>query len=343
MRALGVRERLELVRRNTAEIISEEELVRILQEKKKPSVYWGTAPTGKPHIGYFFPALKIADFLKAGFKVKILLADLHAAMDNVPWSVLEKRYKYYSKIIPVMIKAIGVNPKDLEFVKGSNFQLKPEYMYDVLQMSSMISVHDAHKAASEVVKLGNNPRLSGLIYPIMQALDEQYLEVDAQLGGSDQRKIMVLARENLPRIGYEKRIEIMNPLIPGLTGQKMSSSEPKSKIDLLDSLQEVKQKINSAECIAGEVNNGIISFIKYVLMVIKSDNGEKFTIKRAEKYGGNVSYSNYEDLEDDFKTKKIHPLDLKNALAEEISKLLEEIQKNKELFELAKEAYPEKE
>lgn len=341
MVALGVRERLDLVRRNTAEIISEDELVRILQEKKKPSVYWGTAPTGKPHIGYFFPALKIADFLKAGFKVKILLADLHAALDNTPWSILEKRYKYYSKIIPLMIKAIGVNPKDLEFVKGSDFQLKPEYMYDVLQLSSVLSVHDAHKAASEVVKLGDNPRLSGLIYPIMQALDEQYLDADAQLGGTDQRKIMVLSRENLPKIGYGERIEIMNPLIPGLIGKKMSSSTPKSKIDLLDSEEVVKQKINSAECVAGETDNGVMAFIKYVIMVIKSDRNEKFTIKRNEKYGGNISYSNYEDLEKDFKNKKIHPLDLKNSLAEEISKLLREIQKNKELYPLAKEAYPE--
>jgi len=340
MVALGVRERLDLVRRNTAEIISEDELVRLLQEKKKPCVYWGTAPTGKPHIGYFFPALKIADFLKAGFKVKILLADLHAALDNTPWSILEKRYKYYSKIIPLMIKAIGVDPKDLEFVKGSDFQLKPEYMYDVLQLSSAISVHDAHKAASEVVKLGDNPRLSGLIYPIMQALDEQYLDADAQLGGTDQRKIMVLARENLPKIGYEERVEIMNPLIPGLIGKKMSSSTPKSKIDLLDSEEVVKQKINSAECVAGDTDNGVMAFAKYVIMVIKSDKNEKFTIKRNEKYGGDVSYSSYEDLEKDFKNKKIHPLDLKNSLAEEISKLLKDIQKNKELYSLAKEAYP---
>lgn len=341
METLGVKGRFDLVRRNTVEIISEDELIKLLQTKKKPTLYWGTATTGKPHIGYFFPSLKIADFLKAGFKVKILLADLHAALDNTPWHILEKRYNYYSKIIPLMIKAIGVDPKELEFIKGSDFQLKPEYMYDVLQLSSMVSVRDAHKAASEVVKLGNNPRLSGLIYPIMQALDEQYLEVDAQLGGTDQRKIMVLARESLPRLGYEKRIEVMHPIIPGLVGEKMSSSIPKSKIDLLDSPELVKQKMNSAECIAGDTNNGIMAFLKFVIMVVKSDKKENFVIKRPEKYGGSISYSDYETLEQDFKDKKIHPLDLKNALAEEICKLLTELQKNKEIYRLAKEAYPE--
>ncbi|MBI5148639.1 tyrosine--tRNA ligase [Candidatus Pacearchaeota archaeon] len=337
---MDIKEKLKLIKRNTAEIIGEEELSNLLKTKKKPVIYWGTAPTGKPHIGYFLPALKVADFLKAGFKAIILLADLHAALDNTPWNILEKRYDYYSKIIPAMIRAIGVESKDLEFIKGSDFQLKPEYMYDVLQLSSMVSVHDAHKAASEVVKLGDNPKLSGLIYPIMQVLDEQYLGIDAQLGGTDQRKIMVLARESLPKLGYEKRIEVMNPLIPGLIGKKMSASDPKSKIDLLDSEQEVKEKINSAECVAGEVNNGVLAFLKYVIMVIKSDKKEKFIVKRPEKYGGGISYSSYGALEKDFKAKKLHPADLKTALAEEVSKLLKEIQKDKSLFELAKKAYP---
>src|SRR3989344_9153492 len=132
-------ERFKLIKRNTEEIIGEEELKKKLALKKQLVVYWGTAPTSSPHVGYFLPMLKIADFLKAGFKVKILLADLHAALDNTPWAVLEKRYEYYSEIIPLMIKAIGVNTKDLEIVKGSDFQLKAEYMYDVLQMSSMVS------------------------------------------------------------------------------------------------------------------------------------------------------------------------------------------------------------
>lgn len=338
---MDVQARFNLIKRNTEEIITEEELIKVLKEKKKPVIYWGTAPTGKPHIGYFFPALKISDFLRAGFKVKILLADLHAALDNTPWNILEKRYDYYSKIIPALIKSMGVDTKDLEFIKGSDFQLKPEYMYDVLTLSSFVSVHDSEKAASEVVKLGNNPKLSGLIYPIMQALDEQYLEVDAQLGGTDQRKIMVLARENLPKLDYEKRIEILNPLIPGLIGKKMSASDSKSRVDLLDSEKTVKEKINSAECIAGDIDNGVMAFLKYVIMVIKSDKKQKFVIKRPEKYGGDISYSNYEQLEKDFKSKKIHPLDVKNALAEEISSILKEIQKDKSLFELSNKAYPD--
>ena len=64
--------------------------------------------------------------------MKILLADIHGALDNCPWGVLEKRYKYYEKIIPLMFEAIGVDLKNLEFIKGSDFEMKKDYIFDVL-------------------------------------------------------------------------------------------------------------------------------------------------------------------------------------------------------------------
>ncbi|MGD2072702.1 MAG: tyrosine--tRNA ligase [Candidatus Thorarchaeota archaeon] len=336
---MDVEKRLELIKRNTEEIVSEKELRDLLKKKKKPVVYLGTAITGRPHVAYFLPMLKLSDFLKAGFHVKLLLADLHGALDGTPWEHLENRYNYYAKVIPLMIQAIGANTKELEIVKGSEFQLKPEYSYDVLVMSSHTTIHDAKKAASEVVKFGKNPKLAGTIYPIMQALDEQYLKADVQYGGTDQRKIMMFARDYLPKIGYNPRIEVMTPIIPGLIGKKMSASEEKSKIDLLDDEKTVKNKIRNAEMSAGSPDNGVMQFLKYVIMTIKQDKKHKFIIKREKKYGGNLSYDNYEDVERDFVKKKLHPLDIKNSVAEVISDLLKTIQKDKKVYNLAKKAY----
>lgn len=89
---------------------------------------------------------------------------------------------------------------------------------DVFRMSSIVTEHDAKKAGAEVVKQVASPLLSGLIYPLLQALDEQYLDVDAQFGGIDQRKIFTLAAENLPKLGYKERAHMMNPMVPGLAG-----------------------------------------------------------------------------------------------------------------------------
>ncbi|VVB78643.1 Tyrosine--tRNA ligase [uncultured archaeon] len=338
MKELSIDEKFELIKRNTAEIIGEEDLKKLLKEKKKPRVYWGTAPTGKPHVGYFIPMLKVADLLKAGFHVTILLADIHAVLDNTPWNIIDLRYEYYAAVIPEIIRAIGVDTKELEFVKGSEMQLKPEYMYDVLQLSSLVSVHDATKAASDVVKMGDNPKLSGLIYPLMQACDEQYLNVDAQLGGTDQRKIMVLARETLPKIGYKERIEIMNPLLPGLIGKKMSSSDPNTKIDLLDNEEAVKKKLNKAEFIEGDPDNGVMAFLEYFLMVVKKDKKESFLIERPEKFGGNKEYKDFKSIKDDVVSKTLHPMDVKLAVAKEISKILSKIDRKK-VEPLEKKAY----
>ena len=217
---MNLKKQLELIKRNTQEIISEEELRDLLKKKKNPVVYLGWSITGSPHVGYYVPVLKLADFLNAGFKVKLLLADIHGALDNTPWEVLEKRYKYYAKTIPLMFESIGANIDRFEIVKGSDFQLKKAYVQDILKLSTITSINEAKRSASEVVKFGDNPKLSGLIYPLMQALDEEYLEADVQYAGVDQRKIMVYARENLPKIGYDSRVEVMTPIIPGLIGKK---------------------------------------------------------------------------------------------------------------------------
>ncbi|HKL23407.1 MAG TPA: tyrosine--tRNA ligase [Candidatus Nanoarchaeia archaeon] len=338
---MDINEKLKLIKRNTAEIIGEEDLDNLLKEKKAPVCYLGTAPTGVPHVGYFVWGLKVADLLRAGFKVKILLADLHAALDNTPWEILEYRYEFYSKIIPLMISAMGADVSKLEFVKGSDFELKKDYIMDLYKLSSLTSVRDCHKAASEVVKLGESPKLSGYLYPLLQALDEEYLGVDMQIGGTDQRKIFVFAREKLPQIGYKKRIELMNPLIPGLIGEKMSSSVENSKISLIDSKKEIEKKVKSADFVEGNSENGVMAFLKNIIFVLKKDGGEKLIIVRPEKFGGNLEFENYEDLKKAVLEKKVHPLDLKNCVAKEIVNLLEGVEENrKELEKLYSKAYP---
>src|SRR3989344_4124879 len=334
---MNMNERLDLIRRNLQEVIGEDELLELLKKKKSPVVYWGTMPTGSPHIAYFLPLLKIKDFLNASLTVKILIADLHAALDGVSWEILDKRQKYYEALMPAMLKALDVKIEKLEFVKGSKIQLQKEYFADLLKMSMASHVKDAIKAASEVVKMDENPKLGNILYPLMQSLDEEYLKADIQFGGLDQRKIFVFAREYLPKIGYRSRIELMNPIIPGLIGEKMSSSMPGSKIDALDDEATVNKKIKEAVCEAGNPNNGIMAFLKYVIFTIKKDKKQSFIMERPEKFGGNAAYHSYEQLEKDFIEKKAHPQDIKNTLAKEINKLLEQVRKEKKLFRLYKE------
>lgn len=155
----------------------------------------GTATTGRPHTGYFIPALKIAELLSSGCEIVILLADVHSYLDNLkaPLELVESRAKYYEKVITAILQSVGVPTEKLEFVFGSSYQKSPDYVLDVYRLSSLVSEHEAKKAGAEIVKQTDNGPLSGLLYPILQVLDEEHLKVDAQLGGMgmDRNKLIL--------------------------------------------------------------------------------------------------------------------------------------------------------
>ncbi|CAB3244697.1 unnamed protein product [Arctia plantaginis] len=262
---------------------------------------------------------------------------------KAPWDLLALRTQYYEAAIKAMLQSIGVPLEKLKFVRGTEYQLSKEYTLDVYRMSSVVTDHDARKAGAEVVKQVDHPLLSGLLYPGLQALDEEYLKVDAQFGGVDQRKIFTMAEKYLPQLGYAKRVHLMNPMVPGLTGGKMSASEEDSKIDLLDNPANVKKKLKKAFCEPGNITeNGILSFTKFVVFPLMK-NDESFKISRPVEYGGDLEFSNFEDLENAFAKQEIHPGDLKASVEAAINRLLapiQEIFKDPKLQELAKKAYP---
>jgi tyrosyl-tRNA synthetase len=136
----------------------------------------------------------------------ILLADIHAFLDSLkaPIELVALRAEYYRYTITAMLSAVGVSTDKLKFVLGSSYQLDKDYSMDKLKLIAITGLHDAQKAGAEVVKQSENPPLGGLIYPLMQVLDEQYLGVDAQFGGVDQRKLFTAAKEWLPKLNYKE-------------------------------------------------------------------------------------------------------------------------------------------
>lgn len=341
----------ELITRNLQEVLNPQIIKNVLEVEKRPlKIYWGSAPTGRVHCGYLVPMTKLAHFLKAGCEVTVLLADLHAFLDNMkaPLELVEFRVKYYERCVKSILKSIGVPIEKLRFVVGRSYQLTDKYTLDIFRLSNIVSQNDAKRAGADVVKQVDNPLLSGLIYPLMQAIDEEYLDCDAQFGGVDQRKIFVLAEENLPSLGYKKRAHLMNRMVPGLTqGGKMSASDPNSKIDLLEEPKQVKKKINSAFAAPGVVEgNGLIAFIEYVVFPIFELKSDKpvFRIERPEQYGGPIAYHTIDDLKNDYATQTLSPQDLKLGVTDVINQLLEPIRNeflNDEEFQLIeKKAYP---
>jgi tyrosyl-tRNA synthetase len=356
--AQTAQEKLALITSNLQEVLNPEIIEEILNKNERPlKIYWGTATTGKPHCGYFVPMLKIAEFLAAGCEVTVLLADVHGFLDNLkaPIELVRERVGYYRYAITEILRAVNVDVSRLKFVTGSDYQTRGTnngdpfsgYPFDLLRLSTAVSGHDATKAGSEVVKQVDSPPLSSQIYPVMQALDEEYLGVDAQFGGVDQRKIFTLAVECLPRIGYRKRAHLMNPLIPGLQeGGKMSSSDPDSKIDILDSPDIVRKKLKKAFCPPKTVaGNGVISFLEYVLLpasALKNSGSPRFVVPRRD--AEELVYTSIDKIKEDYLADVLQPQALKPAVTEALLEILAPIRKTfdetKEWQEIEARAYP---
>ncbi|MFB6172532.1 MAG: tyrosine--tRNA ligase [Haloarculaceae archaeon] len=337
-------ERLDLVTRYTDEVVEESELRDSLADGE-PSVYIGYAPTGEMHIGHFTTIRKLADFLRAGLDVTVLIADLHAHLDDEksPFELLDARSTYYREAIEGMVEAAGADPAAVSFVRGTEFELDQPYTLDLYRMLADTTISRAQRAGSEVVRQSENPKLGGLVYTLMQSLDVAALDADVAYGGIDQRGIYMLAREVLPDHGYDKPTCVFAPLLSGLSGGKMSASEAGSKINLTDPPAEIEEKIQGAYCPQGEAeDNGVLEYLRYLVFPILDHRGEPFEIERPEEYGGDLTYDDYAALEADYVSGDLHPADLKPAAAAAISAVVDPVRRRlNDRPDLLADAYPE--
>jgi tyrosyl-tRNA synthetase len=338
-------ERTELVTRFTEEVIEAAEIEALFEERDSPTAYIGYAPTGEMHIGHFTTMRKLADFIEAGLEVTVLVADLHAHLDDAksPFELLDARSEYYRTAIEAMIDAAGGDPGAISFVRGTEYQLEEPYTMDLYRTLAETTLSRAQRAGSEVVRQSENPKLGGLVYTLMQALDVAALEADIAYGGIDQRGIYMFAREQLPELGYRKPACVFAPLLSGLSGGKMSASEAGSKINLTDDDGAIESKIEGAYCPAGETeDNGVLEYLRFLVFPVFEERGERFTVERLEEYGGDLEYDDYASLESDFVSGELHPADLKPAAAAAISEVIDPVRERLlDSPELLASAYPE--
>jgi len=317
---MDVEKRLELIKKNTAEIVTEEELVNLLEKKKKPVVYCGYELSGPMHLGHFVTITKLMDFEKAGFKVKILLADVHSFLNR---KGSEEQIKTEVDNWKKTIKAIGLNA---EIILGSSFQFDKEYQMDVMRIAQASTINRGLRSMQEIARDFEHATISQLWYPLMQVADIKYLGVDVAEGGLEQRKVHMIGKD-MVKILDHPFVAVHTPLITSLKGpgQKMSRSIPGTGVSVIDSPEIISKTIKNAYCpekVAKE--NPILQIAELIIF----PRIKKFKITRPEKFGGNLEVSNYKELEDMYAAGKIHPLDLKNAVAEHLEAIIKPIREN---------------
>ena len=350
---MDTEQRLNLIKQVGEEIITEVDLKELLEKKKNPIAYDGFEPSGNMPIAQaILRTINVNKMVKAGVKFKMLVADWFAWMNNKLGGDLNKIRLTGEYFIEVW-KACGMNVKDIEFIWSKDLVVQEGHWKTTIDIARNSTVKRILRT-SQIMGRRSTETLSAaqVIYPCMQAADIFHLKCDICQLGMDQRKVNVLAREVGPKLGFWKPIIVSHHMILGLSEPKtsyedpadrlldlkMSKSRPDSAIFMNDDEEEIKRKIKKAYCPEGIIEeNPILEYNKYILF-------EKFRtikIERPEKFGGNLEFNSYQELEKEFAQKKLHPMDLKQSTAEYLNKLIEpvidKLEKNKTAKKLAEE------
>jgi len=316
----------ELIERNVEEVVTEDEMRDLAADPEGKRVYVGYEPSGVLHLGHLLTATKLMDLQELGMEVVVLLADVHAYLNG---KGTFEEIRDTAEQMQAQFLAYGLDADKTEFVYGSEYQLDEDYVLDLHQLALATSLNRARRAMAEI-QSGETVKVSHVIYPLMQALDIEYLDLDAAVGGIDQRKVHMLHREELPSIGYEARPCIHTPIIADLsTGVgKMSSSEGVT-ISMEDSTEEIEEKVNGAFCPptrdpepdedGNERYNPVLELFQYHVF----PRFEAVTVERPDEYGGDVTYGSYEELATDLEAGELHPADAKATLAAYLDELIE--------------------
>ena len=318
-------EAYELLSRNAVEVVTDEEAREIAADPEGKRAYVGYEPSGALHLGHLLTANKLIDLQELGMEVVVLLADVHAYLND---KGTFEEIRETAERMKAQFLAYGLDEERTEFVYGSDFQFDREYVLDLHALELETSISRASRAMAEI-KSGDTVNVSQAVYPLMQALDIVYLDVDLAIGGMEQRKVHMLARDTLPKIGESSPTCLHTPLIADLqTGVgKMSASEGVS-LSMEDSPADIEEKVNGAYCPptrdpdpdddGNERENPVLQIFEYHVF----PRFETVVVERPSQYGGDLEYGDYESLAADLESGELHPADAKGALATYLDELI---------------------
>jgi tyrosyl-tRNA synthetase len=344
---LDIEKRLDLVARGAEEIITREELRSILETKSRPRAYWGFEASGMMHIGMgLVCGRKIMDMVDAGFDFTIFLADWHSWINNKLGGVMENIHtcgEYFKQCFT----AVGIPSDKVTYSWASELAARREYWETVVRVAKSVNVSRILRAMPILGRGIDSKDLeaASTFYPCMQVSDIFQLQLDVACAGMDQRKAHALARDVSEKMGLQKPTSLHTHLLMGLVGTsrmdtaqydenaelstqisaKMSKSIPESSVLIHDKPEVIRAKLRSAYCPAKETDsNPVLEIMKYVVFLWT----DSMKVSRPSQYGGEVVYTDYAQLERDYRDGKLHPQDLKNAVADELIQILEPVRED---------------
>jgi len=317
---------IDLVERNMVEIVTHDDLAKLDLSKTKG--YIGFEPSGIPHLGTaVIWKEKINDLIAAGVHVTVLLADWHARINDKLGGDM-RLIRLSGEMLKGSLIALGLSSA-AEFVWASDLVKDDHYWETLLRVAKNSNLSRLRRSLPIMGRTEDDADsdFSKYIYPLMQVTDIIYMDLDIALGGMDQRHAHMLARDIEEKMGVKKVVSIHGPLLGSLQGsgrmdsfKKMSKSDPNSAIFLHDSEEDIRMKLKNAFCPMGEIEgNPVTSIVKEIFFPF---SGKSLTIRRPEKKGGPFEVKSWAEFASMYMENKIHPMDLKGAVAEYLVELL---------------------
>jgi tyrosyl-tRNA synthetase len=336
---LTIEQRLDLIRSVGEEIVTEEELVNLLETKPTFRAYDGFEPSGRIHIAQgILRATNVNRMIEAGAEFNMLIADWHAWANNKLGGDLQNIQTTGEYLIEVW-RLTGMNLNHVNFLWVSDFVKDDSYWKMVMRIARNSTLKRVLRTSQIMGRSeSDNLQASHILYPCMQCADIFWQDLDVTQLGLDQRKVNMLAREVGPKLFGKKPVVISHHMLLGLTPPKnhydsldekimdlkMSKSNPDSAIFMTDTETEISRKIKKAYCPEGVVDgNPILEYADYFIFGV----GKTLSVERPSKFGGDIKFSNASELSRAFINKELHPLDLKKAIARELDKLVYPVRK----------------
>ncbi len=345
-------EKYNLITRNIEETMTGDDLKWMIENDISLKHYIGFEISGKVHLGAGLVLMqKIKDLMEAGVECTIYLADWHTWVNEKLDGTIETASKiaqgYFKNALMKSLECLGGDSSKLNFIMGSDlYHNNDKFWETVIDVSKRTTLARMKRSITILGKEeGEGVDFAKLIYPAMQVADIFTIGANIAHAGMDQRKAHVIARDvalQIKNSPFEhdgktyKPVAIHGPLLMGLgkpkkwpidesekdeliSALKMSKSQPDSAVFIHDSEDEIMRKVKKAFCPEGEVGyNPVLNWAKLLIFTRE----ESITISRKPEHGGDLIFNSYNELEEVFEKKELHPMDLKNFVAEYLIKLL---------------------
>ncbi len=338
---MDIETKIELVcRPPTEEVLTYDELRELFETERHPVAYNGWEPSGLVHLGTgLICAYKMKDFVEAGILYKAYLSTWHAWLNNKLGGNLDLIRKAAQLFRHSWI-SLGVPEDKVQFIYSDELYHDLNYWRKMILVAKNLTLARTRRtleiSGRKDIEVNH---VSDFLYTPMQVADIFHLEVRICQLGIDQRNANVVARELGGRLGFWKPACVHHHLLQGLekpsmwpvpqgkerealSSAKMSKSQPETCIYIYDSAAQIGDKMRRAFCPEKTVEfNPVLDICKHIVFRER----DALSLERPAKFGGRAEYQSYEELETAYRNGLLHPLDLKETVARELSEILEPV------------------